>query len=97
MLKNGKTQLMLGSPYYHPEPKKTDGKYPQAVYYFHPEDAVALRESLVRKGFEDAPQYVFPLETSYQKDTLKCEHRAAFLRHHVKKVTIESLPAADVA
>ncbi|MFQ5630809.1 MAG: VOC family protein [bacterium] len=36
MLKNGEVQLMLGSPHYHPEPRKTDGKYPQAVYYFYP-------------------------------------------------------------
>lgn len=49
---NGETRLMLGSPYYHPEPKKTDGEYPQAVYYFYPEEVARLRESILQKSFE---------------------------------------------
>jgi len=51
-LRNGRVQLMLGSPTYLPEPKKTDGKYPQAVYYFYPEDVAALRDSIIAKGGE---------------------------------------------
>ena len=51
-LRNGRVQLMLGSPTYLPEPKKTDGKYPQSVYYFYPEDVVALRDSIIAKGGE---------------------------------------------
>ena len=51
-LRNGRVQLMLGSPTYLPEPKKTDGKYPQAVYYFYPEDVVALRDSIIAKNGE---------------------------------------------
>ncbi len=51
-LRNGRVQLMLGSPTYLPEPKKTDGKYPQAVYYFYPEDVAALRDSIIAKNEE---------------------------------------------
>ncbi len=51
-LRNGRVQLMLGSPTYLPEPKKTDGKHPQAVYYFYPEDVVALRDSIIVKNEE---------------------------------------------
>jgi len=51
-LRNGRVRLMLGSPTYLPEPKKTDGKYPQAVYYFYPEDVAALRDSIIAKNEE---------------------------------------------
>ncbi len=32
--------------------QRTDGKYPQAVYYFYPEDVVALRDSIIAKNEE---------------------------------------------
>lgn len=42
---------MLASPHHVPEPRKVDGTYPQAVYYFYPEDVVKLRDSIVEKGY----------------------------------------------
>ena len=50
-LVNGSAQIMLGSATYLPEPKKTDGKYPQVQYYFYPEDVEALRESITEKNY----------------------------------------------
>ena len=51
-LNKGRVQLMLASPHHEPEPVKVGGRYPQAVYYFYPEDVVALRESVLKKGYE---------------------------------------------
>ncbi len=48
-LKNGNARLMLASPTYS---RKTDGKYPQAVYYFYPENVSALHASVVEKGWQ---------------------------------------------
>ena len=50
-LLNGDVQIMLGSASYLPEPKKTDGKYPQVQYYLYPEDVVAMRESILAKNY----------------------------------------------
>lgn len=50
-LVNGKARIMLASPTYLPEARKTQGKYPQALYYFYPEDVEALRESIIAKNY----------------------------------------------
>ncbi len=49
-LRNGKTSLMLSSPTYVPETPTINGRHNQAIYYFYPENVVALRESIVAKG-----------------------------------------------
>lgn len=51
-LTHGRVRLMLASPHGASEPVKVDGRYPQTVYYFYPEDVVALRESIVAKGYD---------------------------------------------
>jgi uncharacterized glyoxalase superfamily protein PhnB len=50
-LLNGDVQIMLGSAGYLPEPKKTDGKYPQVQYYLYPEEIVAMRDSIIAKNY----------------------------------------------
>ena len=50
-LVNGSAQIMLGSATYLPEPKKTDGKYPQVQYYFYSEDVEALRRAIAEKNY----------------------------------------------
>lgn len=45
-------RLMLASPHHAPEPLKVDDRYPQVVFYFYPEDVVALRESILAKGYK---------------------------------------------
>ena len=49
-LNHGPVQIMLASPNHGPEPVKVDGKYPQVVFYFYPEDVVSLRDSILAKG-----------------------------------------------
>jgi uncharacterized glyoxalase superfamily protein PhnB len=49
-LEHGRVQLMLASPSGIDDPVKVDGKYPQAIYYFYPEDVVALRDSIIAGG-----------------------------------------------
>jgi uncharacterized glyoxalase superfamily protein PhnB len=51
-LRHGSVQIMLASPHHEPEPVKVDGRYPQSVYYFYPEDVVALRDSIAAKGYD---------------------------------------------
>ena len=48
-LNHGAVQLMLAS--HGPEPVKVDGTYPQVIFYLYPEDVMALRESIVAKGY----------------------------------------------
>jgi uncharacterized glyoxalase superfamily protein PhnB len=49
-LNHGSIQLMLASPDQEPAPVRVVGKYPQAIYYFYPEDVVALRNSMIDLG-----------------------------------------------
>ncbi len=49
-LEHGHVHLMLASPTYIPDGVHVDGRFPQAVYYFYPDDVAALRASLVEKG-----------------------------------------------
>ena len=49
-LSHGSIQLMLASPDYIPEPRKSEGRYSQAMYYFYPEDIEALQEKIRRHG-----------------------------------------------
>ena len=51
-LNNGAVQLMLASPDYIPEPKKSEGRYSQAMYYFYPEDLDSLYSEIRQRGFE---------------------------------------------
>ncbi len=51
-IKNHKTHLMLASPTYLPRAKKTEGRFPQAVFYFYPDDVVQLHKSVRTKGYE---------------------------------------------
>lgn len=51
-LRNGHVGLMLGSPHYLPEGAKIDGRFTQTVYYFYPEDVVALRDEVIARGHE---------------------------------------------
>ena len=57
-LNHGSVQLMLASPHHHSEPVKVDGKYPQVLFYFYPEDVVALRESILQKGHKVSELFV---------------------------------------
>lgn len=50
-IRNGKVQLMLASPAQVPAPVKVEGNYPQLIFYFYPDDVVALRESIKAKGY----------------------------------------------
>ncbi len=51
-LNQGNAQIMLASPSYFPQPVKVDGRYPQMVLYFYPEDVVALHAAVRAKGYE---------------------------------------------
>ena len=44
-------QLMLASPRQACQPVKVAGRHPQVLFYFHPEDVVALRESILNRGY----------------------------------------------
>ena len=46
----GEAQLMLASPDQEKAPVKVEGRYPQQILYFYPEDVVALREQVIRQG-----------------------------------------------
>lgn len=49
-LNQGKVQIMLASPSYLPEGVKVDGRYPQLVLYFYPDDIEALHQSVRNQG-----------------------------------------------
>lgn len=49
-LSNGGAQLMLASPDYIPEPKKSEGRYSQAMYYFYPADVESLHAEIRQSG-----------------------------------------------
>ena len=49
-LSNGGVSLMLASPSYIPEPKKSEGRYSQAIYYFYPDDVAGLHAELRQRG-----------------------------------------------
>lgn len=49
-LANGCVQLMLASPDYIPEPRKSEGRYSQAIYYFYPEDLEGLHAEIRMRG-----------------------------------------------
>ena len=51
-LANGKARLMLASGTYVPTAQKVDGQYPQSNYYFYVEDAQALRQAVVDRGWQ---------------------------------------------
>ena len=50
MLKHGSVELMLASPTYIPEGVQVDGRFPQVLFYFYPDDVAALRAALIEKG-----------------------------------------------
>lgn len=54
-IRQGGVQLMLASPSHEPTPVKVEGRFPQAIHYFYPEDVVALRERVVAAGHEASP------------------------------------------
>lgn len=49
-IRNGSVQLMLASPDYIPQPRKSEGRYSQAMYYFYPEDVESLHANLQQRG-----------------------------------------------
>jgi uncharacterized glyoxalase superfamily protein PhnB len=51
MLRQGGVELMLASSQEVPPSAKVGGRYPQVLYYFYPDDVVALRQSIVAKGY----------------------------------------------
>jgi len=51
-LNQGSVQIMLASPTYLPDPIKVDGYYPQALFYFYPENVEALHTTLKEQGHE---------------------------------------------
>lgn len=51
-LQNGALRLMLASPTYLPEAQKAEGRYPQSIYYFYPDDVEELHAKIRKKGYE---------------------------------------------
>ena len=51
-LNQGAVQIMLASPTYLPDPIKVEGYYPQALFYFYPENVEALHAALLEQGHE---------------------------------------------
>jgi len=51
-LANGRARVMLASGTYVPEAQKVDGRYPQSSYYFYVEDAEALRQAVIDRGWQ---------------------------------------------
>ena len=49
-LNQGATQIMLASPHGGSTPVKVEGRYPQMVLYFYPDDVEALHADLQSKG-----------------------------------------------
>jgi len=49
-LNHGRVQIMLASPSYLPDPIKVKGYYPQALFYFYPDNVVELHASLKEQG-----------------------------------------------
>ena len=49
-LNQGNVAIMLASPTYLPDPIKVDGYFPQALFYFYPEDVEALHTALKEQG-----------------------------------------------
>jgi len=50
-LNNGRSSLMLTSAHSAAEFRDATGRHPQALYYFYPDDVVALRDSVIAKGY----------------------------------------------
>ena len=50
-LERGHVSIMLASPSYIPEPRKTDGRLSEVLFYFYTEDVVELRQNIVSKGY----------------------------------------------
>ena len=55
MLQHGSVELMLGSPTYLADGVKVDGRYPQVMFYFYPDDLAALRDSLIAQSHAVGP------------------------------------------
>ena len=51
-LANGRARVMLASPTYVPKAPKVDGQYTQSNYYFYVEDAEALRQAIIDRGWQ---------------------------------------------
>lgn len=51
-LANGRARVMLASGTHVPTAQKVDGGYPQSNYYFYVEDAEALRQAVVERGWQ---------------------------------------------
>ena len=51
-LANGRARVMLASGTYVPEAQKVDGQYPQSNHYFYVEDAEALRQAVIDRGWQ---------------------------------------------
>ena len=49
-ISHGRVQLMLASPGYIPQPRKSEGRYSQAMYYFYPDDVEDLHADLQQRG-----------------------------------------------
>ena len=50
-LNNGPVQIRLASPQLAPEPVRVEGRYPQLVLYFYPQDVVALHAAVRAYGY----------------------------------------------
>lgn len=50
-LRQGNVQIMLASPTYLPEPRRTEGRFPHLHLYFYPEDVEALHRSVREHGW----------------------------------------------
>ena len=51
-ISHGSVQIMLASPSYLLEPVKVEGRYPQLMLYFYPEDVVRLHGELCDAGYK---------------------------------------------
>lgn len=51
-LNHGSVQIMLASPTYIPQPVKVDGRYPQLMLYFYPENIDTLHATVREHGRE---------------------------------------------
>ena len=66
-LNNGSVQLMLASPDYIPEPRKSEGRYSQAMYYFYPEDVESLHAEIRQSGLAVTGISAFELCRIYRR------------------------------
>lgn len=51
-LRQGRTQIMLASPSYVPAGVRVEGRFPQLVLYFYPDDVVQLHARVSEKGYQ---------------------------------------------